>query len=78
MEVREKYEKLIDGINKDIKEAEGYKADIMRFYVNEKEDIGINRTNLDEMIKAQGMMLKIQDYISQKEMTKTELIRQMD
>ena len=62
------YEKIIENVTKDIKEAEMFKADLMKDYEN------VN--NLDDEIKIQSMVLKISDLISQKRINKVELERQ--
>ena len=67
-EAIKKYGEIIENVQKDIEEAESFKADLMAEY---------NRKNyLDDMIKIQSMVLKISDLISQKRISKVELERQ--
>lgn len=68
-EAIKKYEKVIEDVKADIKEAETFKAHLMEKYQ------GAN--DLDDVIKIQSMVLKISDYISQKRMSKVELERQL-
>lgn len=67
-EAIKQYGAIIENVQKDIEEAESFKADLMAEY---------NRKNvLDDMIKIQSMVLKTTDYISQKRISKVELERQ--
>ena len=68
-EAIKKYEKIIEDVCADIKEAETFKEHLMAKYK------GTNA--LDDVIKIQSMVLKISDYISQKRMSKVELERQL-
>lgn len=67
-EAIKRYEKIIEDVEKDIKEAEAFKEDLMKEYKDANA--------LDDVIKIQSMVLKITDYISQKRISKVELERQ--
>lgn len=67
-EAIKQYGNIIENVEKDIKEAESFKSDLMKEY---------NDANaLDDVIKIQSMVLKISDLISQKRINKVELERQ--
>ena len=67
-EAIKQYGAIIENVQKDIGEAESFKADLMKEYK------ALN--SLDDMIKIQSMVLKTTDYISQKRISKVELERQ--
>lgn len=67
-EAIKQYGAIIENVQKDIDEAESFKADLMEEYK------ALN--SLDDMIKIQSMVLKTTDYISQKRISKVELERQ--
>ena len=67
-EAIKQYGAIIENVEKDIKEAEAFKSDLLKEY---------NDANaLDDVIKIQSMVLKISDLISQKRINKVELERQ--
>lgn len=67
--VQARYEQIIRDIENDMKQAEEYILDLKARY--DKND------SIEDIIKIQSMVLKIQDYVSQKRMQKTEIERQM-
>ena len=67
--VQARYEQIIRDIESDMKQAEEYITDLKARY--DKND------SIEDIIKIQSMVLKIQDYVSQKRMQKTEIERQM-
>lgn len=67
-EAIKQYGEIIKNVDKDIAEAESFKADLMAEYTTAGK--------LDDIIKIQSMVLKISDYISQKRINKVELERQ--
>lgn len=67
-EAIKQYGVIIEDVQKDIEEAESFKADLKAKYKAAMD--------LDEVIKTQSMILKISDLISQKRVQKVELERQ--
>lgn len=69
-ETIKKYEEIIGRVSASIAQAEQFKDDLMGRY--DKTD-----PDLENTLKIQSMVLKIDDYISQKHMTKVDLERQL-
>ena len=69
-ETIKKYEEIIGRVSASITQAEQFKDDLMSRY--DKTD-----PELENTLKIQSMVLKIDDYISQKHMTKVDLERQL-
>lgn len=69
-ETIKKYEEIIGRVSASITQAEQFKDDLMGRY--DKTD-----PDLENTLKIQSMVLKIDDYISQKHMTKVDLERQL-
>lgn len=69
-ETIKKYEEIIGRVSASITQAEQFKDDLMGRY--DKTDPALENT-----LKIQSMVLKIDDYISQKHMTKVDLERQL-
>lgn len=67
--VTARYQQIIKDIESDMKQAEEYIVDLKARY--DKND------SIEDIIKIQSMVLKIQDYVSQKRIQKTEIERQM-
>lgn len=70
MLAKARYEDLIERMNKDLEQAEAFKADMMERY---KPGLP-----LDHLMAIQSQVLRIQDYITQKFNNKVEILRAYD